>query len=88
MVGKEVWGWGEVGGGEVQRLASFWIDHVDSAQEEAENLDENHRCLEISNRRLDWWEIEHWDEIYDERHSWGDLSREDQRELNKLLGKR
>ena len=84
MVEKEGWSWVEFRGREVRRPASFWIDHVDSAPEDTENLDEDHRCLEISYRRLDWWEIEHWGDIYDESRLWGDLSHQDQKKLNKL----
>ena len=82
VVEKEGWGWA------VRQPASSKLEEDKGAAEEQEALEEDHRCLEIYHKRSPWWEIEHWDEIYDERRSWGDLSREDQRELNKLLGRR
>jgi hypothetical protein len=87
VVEKEGWGWVEVGGGEVRRPAVSWIDQLDSAPEDTESLEEDHRCLEISYRRLNWWETEHWSEICDERGLWGDLSRQDQKKLDKLKGR-
>ena len=85
MVKREGWGWAEVGGGEVRRPAGFEVDQIDSAPEDTSGPEEDHRCLEISYRRLDWWEIEHWGDVRDERGLWGDLSHHDQKKLNKLI---
>ena len=74
------------GGGDVRQPAVFCPDQAEESTEE-EILEEDHRCLEISQRRLRWWETEHWGEIHDERRCWGDLSRDGQRNLRKLLGK-
>lgn len=81
MVEKEGWG------GAVKQPACSKLDQDVRVAEEREGLEEDRRCLEISQRRFPWWEVEHWGEIFDERRSWGDLSLEDQRALNKLLGK-
>ena len=81
MVEKEGWG------GAVRQPAYLKLDQDVRVAEDGESLEEDRRCLDIFQRRLPWWEIEHWGEIYDERCSWGDLSREGQRALNKLLGK-
>ena len=83
VVGKERWG-GDV---RVRRPASFQLGQDDEVPEESGNVEGDHRCLDITQRQLLWWEVEHWDEIYDERRSWGDLSRESQRNLTKLLGR-
>lgn len=81
VVEKEGWG------GDVRQPACLKQDQDVRVPEDGESLEEDRRCLEISPRRFPWWEVEHWGEIYDERRSWGDLSREGQRALNKLLGK-
>jgi hypothetical protein len=81
VVEKEGWG------GAVRRPACSKQDHNVRVPEDGENLEEDRRCLEIFQRRFPWWEVEHWGEIFDERRLWGDLSREDQRALNRLLGK-
>jgi hypothetical protein len=44
-------------------------------------------ALELPEPRRGWWEIEHWDAIYDEERLWGELSLDHQRELKTLLGK-
>jgi hypothetical protein len=41
--------------------------------------------IEIPARRGAWWEIERWDEVYDEDRLWGDLGPEAQRQLTELL---
>jgi hypothetical protein len=80
-VAKEGWG------GEVQRQVVRWRDLDERVSKHEEPLPEDRRCLEIESPEPTWWEQEHWDEIYDERRSWGDLSREARRELRKLLRK-
>jgi hypothetical protein len=42
--------------------------------------------IELSEELFSWWEVERWDEIYEERLLWGDLSHEGKRILRKLLG--
>ena len=91
--GKGVWqelrgvaakeGWG----GEVQRPAVFERRPKKRISKGEEYPLDDYRCLEIESPEPTWWEQEHWDEIYDERRSWGDMSRETQRELRKLFGK-
>lgn len=81
VVEKEGWG------GDVRQPAFLKRDQEMRVAEEREFLEEDRRCLDIFQRRFPWWEVEHWGEIYDERRSWGDLSREAKRELRKLLGK-
>jgi hypothetical protein len=73
--------------GDVRRQPTLWRDPHGRVSKSEEPLPEDHRCLEIESPEPTWWELEHWDEIYDDRHWWGDLSRETQRELSKLLGK-
>ena len=45
-------------------------------------------CLQISQSRLPWWERENWKDVWDEARGWGDLSRDEQRKLTKLLGRK
>ncbi len=79
---KERWG------GAVRQPATLWGGQNERISKNGEPLaEEDHRCLEIELFDPAWWELEHWDEIYDERRSWSDLSREDQRALKRLLGK-
>lgn len=81
VVEKEGWG------GDVRRPAALWRSQDEQLTKNKEHLVEDGRCLEIDPPEPTWWEREHWNEIYDERRSWGDLSREAQRDLRKLLGK-
>jgi hypothetical protein len=78
---KEGWG------GDVCRQAELPRCPDGRVSENEEPLPEDHHCLEIKSPEPTWWEREHWDEIYDERHLWGDLSCDALRELSKLLGK-
>ena len=76
-------GWG----GDVSQPAALWrIQDEQRAEDEGDLAEEDHRCLEIDHPEPTWWDLEHWNEIYDERRCWGDLSRESQRYLRKLLG--
>lgn len=68
VVEKERWG------GDVRRPARLKRDHTMRVAEEVESLKEDRRCLDIYQRRIPWWEAEHWGEIFDERRSWGELS--------------
>jgi hypothetical protein len=81
VVEKEGWG------GDVWQPAALPVYEDEEGIEDGEPFPEDHRCLEIALHRLPWWEVEHWEEIHDETRCWGDLSREDQRTLRKLLGR-
>jgi hypothetical protein len=76
-------GWGRA----VRRPTCPRLDQDEGTAEERESVEADCRCLEISQGRMPWWEVQHWDEIYEERRSWSDLSPEDQRTLRKLLGR-
>jgi hypothetical protein len=76
--GKGEWG------GDVEEPASFSI--LDEVEEEVEELPET--SLDIQYRRRPWWKKQHWNDILDEQRRWGELSRENQKKLNKLLGGR
>ena len=56
-------------------------------EEEDEQLETVHGCLQISQSRLCWWERENWKDVWDEARCWGDLSRDGQRKLTKLMGR-
>ncbi|MFO7915480.1 MAG: hypothetical protein R6U43_07290 [Candidatus Krumholzibacteriales bacterium] len=43
---------------------------------------------EIFFRRKPWYEKQRWNEILDERTRWVDLSKENQKKLIKLIGRR
>ena len=81
MVEKEGWG------GDVWQPAALPFYQDEEVFEDGEHFPEDHRCLEIALNRLPWWEVQHWNEIYNETCSWGDLNCEDQRTLRKLLGR-
>jgi len=81
VVEKEGWGW------VVRQPAALWHGQDERINKNEEPLPEDPRCLEIDPPEPTWWELEHWDEIYDERRWWGDLNRETKRDLRKLLGK-
>ena len=83
MVGKEIWG----GDGQRRRPPVSEI-----APRAIENLSDDDEApstslgIELPEELLSWWEMERWDEIFDERVLWGDLSPEGKRTLRKLLG--
>ena len=41
--------------------------------------------IDLPEELISWWEVERWEEIFDERLLWGDLSHEGKRTLRKLL---
>ena len=45
------------------------------------------RPVELATPRLPWWEIEHWEDVYDETRLWGDLTQEEMQVLKTLLGR-
>ncbi len=81
MVCKEKEVWGE----------DIWEPELFSIEEEIEEeIIDNVRGVdsEISYRQQLWWEKQHWNDILDERKRWGDLNKENQNKLIKLIGRR
>ena len=76
-------GIGLVGGMEMPEAPDLEV----LVEEEDEQLETVHVCLQINQARFPWWERENWEDVWDEERGWGDLSRNGQRELTKLTGR-
>ena len=78
-------GWG--GGAGVREPENLEYFLPEQETEEPEYQESRTYQLDTSYLRLKWWERQHWSDIKDERSLWGDLSRENQRKLIKLIGR-
>jgi hypothetical protein len=74
---------GPGGGVEIQEVP----DLEDLIEEEEDEQEQDRGCLQISQRRHPWWERDKWEDVWDEAKGWGDLGRNEQRELIKLKGR-
>jgi hypothetical protein len=52
---------------------------------EATSVKTDHTILEMPPPKKLWWEINHWDEVWDEDLFWGDSNAETRRRVKELL---
>jgi hypothetical protein len=77
----------DLGGDEVERRPDI-PEAVPVDPEERQEVEEALGAsieIDLPEELLSWWEVERWDEIFDERLLCDDLSHEGKRTLRKLL---
>jgi hypothetical protein len=78
----------ELGRDEVDRRPVSSEVVLVAPEERAEGVEASGTSIEIDlpEELFSWWEVERWEEIFDERLLCDDLSHEGKRTLRKLLG--
>jgi hypothetical protein len=77
----------DLGGDEVERRPDIPEAVPVDPEEQTEGFEASGSSIEIDlpEELISWWEVERWDEIFDERLLCDDLSHEGKRTLRKLL---